>query len=627
MQHPSYRADIDGLRAIAVLSVIAFHLFPATIRGGFIGVDIFFVISGFLISTIIFSNLDHGTFRISEFYTRRIKRIFPALLLVLSTCLCLGWFLLLADEYRQLGLHTAAGAAFVSNIMLWHESGYFDTAAEAKPLLHLWSLGVEEQFYILWPPTVWFCWRCKNRFLPILLILILLSFSLSIAGLKKDAAAMFFLPHVRFWELLIGALLAHTMLYKNTLLKSMAFLKPDLRAWLGLLLLTAGMLTINKQSLFPGFWALLPVFGSALLISAAERAWINRTVLSHRVLVWFGLISYPLYLWHWPVLFFVNLMEESAPSFIQRWVIFSGSIILSWATYRFVEQPIRFRNHKKNYVPLLCASMILIIGLGSTVYFLGGFSKRLPPFLRISEGASFDQIRKTIWREHQCFLRENDKRFSNICLDHGNGPLVMIWGDSHAAAFYSGLQNLQKTRKFRIVQRTSSDCAPIIDYVSRNVASCSTINAENMRFIKQMRPDHVILHANWDNYEGHLAATITEINEAGIRDVIVIGPVPKWHPTLLRALMNNAIRSGEAPPRYITPYSLNNLMTYDQSLRAIAEKTGARYVSAIQALCHSGGCLSRVQSELTYFDSDHLSVVGATFLAEAIASQVFQEKH
>jgi peptidoglycan/LPS O-acetylase OafA/YrhL len=624
MQHPSYRADIDGMRAIAVLSVMAFHLFPGILRGGFIGVDIFFVISGFLISAIIFEHLDRGTFRISEFYTRRIKRIFPALLLVLCTCLCLGWFVLLADEYKQLGMHTAAGAAFFSNIMLWRESGYFDTAAEAKPLLHLWSLGVEEQFYILWPLVVWVCWRYKNRFLPIVLAVILLSFSLSIAGLKKDAAAMFFLPHVRFWELLVGALLAYLMRYKNRLLEHITTPNADLRAGLGLVLIGAGMLIIHKQSLFPGFWVLLPVVGSALLISAGAQAWINRTVLSHPVLVWFGLISYPLYLWHWPVLFFVNLMEGSAPSLTQRWAIFCISVVLSWATYRFIERPIRFRSHQKNYVPFLCGGMILILGLGSAVYFQDGVSGSLPPFLQISQESSFEEARKTIWREHQCFLRENDTRFSDACVDRGKGPLVMLWGDSHAAAFYPGLKNLQKTRKFRIAQRTTSDCVPIIDYVSTNVANCATINAENMRFMKEMRPDHVILHAQWDNYEGHLAATIAEIKAADIRDVIVIGPVPKWHPTLLRALMNNAIRSGEVPPPYIPPDSLDKLMVYDQSLRAIAEKTGARYVSAIQALCHSGVCLSRVESELTYYDSDHLSLAGAIFLADTVAFQLFQ---
>lgn len=156
LSHPKYRPDIDGLRAIAILSVVVFHAFPSWIKGGFIGVDVFFVISGFLISTIIFENLDKGTFSLTEFYARRIKRIFPALILVLVACFAFGWFALLADEYQQLGKHIAGGAAFISNFVLWDESGYFDNAADTKPLLHLWSLGVEEQFYIIWP-LLWLC--------------------------------------------------------------------------------------------------------------------------------------------------------------------------------------------------------------------------------------------------------------------------------------------------------------------------------------------------------------------------------------------------------------------------------------------------------------------------------------
>lgn len=170
LSHPNYRPDIDGLRAIAVLAVVAFHAFPSWVRGGFIGVDVFFVVSGYLISTIIFENLDRGTFCFSEFYARRIKRIFPALILVLISCFAFGWFFLLSDELNQLGKHVAAGAGFVSNLVLWNESGYFDNSAETKPLLHLWSLGIEEQFYIVWPLLLWFAWKCKFNLLTITIV-------------------------------------------------------------------------------------------------------------------------------------------------------------------------------------------------------------------------------------------------------------------------------------------------------------------------------------------------------------------------------------------------------------------------------------------------------------------------
>ena len=208
LTHPKYRADIDGLRAVAVLSVVVFHAFPQWIRGGFIGVDIFFVISGFLISTIIFSNLESATFSLLEFYIRRIKRIFPALLVVLVFSYIVGWFVLLPSEYSELGKHITSGVFFVSNLTLWSESGYFDTTAEVKPLLHLWSLGIEEQFYLLWPVILIFAWKRKYNLMTLILAFGTISYFLNVKGIKEDATATFYSPQTRFWELLCGALLA-----------------------------------------------------------------------------------------------------------------------------------------------------------------------------------------------------------------------------------------------------------------------------------------------------------------------------------------------------------------------------------------------------------------------------------
>jgi peptidoglycan/LPS O-acetylase OafA/YrhL len=209
LPHPKYRPDIDGLRAIAVLSVVIFHAFPNLLKGGFIGVDIFFVISGFLISTIILSGLKHDSFSFIEFYSRRIKRIYPALLLVLIASFIFGWFALLADEYKQLGKHIAGGAGFISNFILWKESSYFDNAAETKPLLHLWSLGIEEQFYIVWPLLLWIAWKQRLNILTLVLIVMIISFVLNVNTIQSDSTAAFYSPQTRFWELLIGSILAY----------------------------------------------------------------------------------------------------------------------------------------------------------------------------------------------------------------------------------------------------------------------------------------------------------------------------------------------------------------------------------------------------------------------------------
>ena len=309
LTHPKYRADIDGLRAIAVLSVVCFHAFPALLKGGFIGVDVLFVISGFLISTIIFDNLERDSLSFVEFYSRRIKRIFPALLLVLTACFAFGWFALLADEYKQLGKHIAAGAGFVSNFVFWNESGYFDNAAETKPLLHLWTLGIEEQFYIVWPLLLWAAWKGRFNLLTLTLVIASISFALNIKGLHADAIATFYSPQTRFWELLTGSILAYVTLYKpnvgatkrqklNTHLNAIIYTKSaqtnentlrNVQSILGATLIGAALLIITKERHFPGTWALLPTLGAVLIISAGSQAWLNRVLLSNRLLVWFGL--------------------------------------------------------------------------------------------------------------------------------------------------------------------------------------------------------------------------------------------------------------------------------------------------------------------------------------------------
>lgn len=384
LSHPKYRPDIDGLRAIAVLAVVAFHAFPNWIKGGFIGVDVFFVISGYLISTIIFENLDKGTFRFSEFYARRIKRIFPALILVLVACFIFGWFSLLADEYKQLGKHVAAGAGFISNIVFWSEAGYFDNAADTKPLLHLWSLGIEEQFYIIWPLLLWFAWKRKFNLLTITVIITIVSFVLNIKGVNQDSVATFYSPQTRFWELLTGSLLAWLTLYK---IDAFTNIKIKIEAWLfrivynekqdadgktlsnvlsfvGLLLLIIGFWRINKELSFPGKWALVPVLGAVSIITAGFKAWVNRTILSNKVVVWFGLISFPLYLWHWPILSFGRIIYFDIPPLKFRILAVATSILLAWLTVRFIEKPLRFGNRW---------SFHKVIGLSAFMFIVASF--------------------------------------------------------------------------------------------------------------------------------------------------------------------------------------------------------------------------------------------------------------
>lgn len=392
LTHPKYRPDIDGLRAVAVLLVVGFHAFPDWVKGGFIGVDIFFVISGFLISTIIFENLERNSFSFIEFYSRRIRRIFPSLLVILVASFALGWFTLLPDQYKQLGKHIAGGAGFVSNFVLWNESGYFDSAAETKPLLHLWSLGIEEQFYIVFPLLLWLAWKRRFNLLAITVAIALISFGLNISKYRSDAVADFHSPQTRFWELMIGAVLAYTQLGKQDIF---AQLKRRLDHWLGMavhahrqepnrsnlrnaqsilgaMLIVVGAVVVTKEDHFPGWWALLPTLGAVLVISAGAQAWINRWILSNRILVWFGLISFPLYLWHWVLLSFAHINEGGIPISQIRITAVLVSIVLAWLTYTLVEKPLRFGKHSNAKTIALFVLMSVVGGVGYSTYARSG---------------------------------------------------------------------------------------------------------------------------------------------------------------------------------------------------------------------------------------------------------------
>lgn len=457
LSHPTYRPDIDGLRCVAVLSVLAFHAAPGWLRGGFVGVDIFFVISGYLISTIIFGNLEAGSFSLRTFYARRILRIFPALALVLATTLVLGWFVLLPEELARLGRHIRSGAFFVSNVQLWREAGYFDALSDTKPLLHLWSLGVEEQFYIVWPLLLMAAWRWRHRLLPMVVAVAVLSFVVNLWQVQRDATAAFFLPFARFWELLGGALLAWARLHplpwlaatRQHVARPLAAGPEGAGApgdrWMANALASAGMLllvyavsAIGAESAFPGHLALAPVGGAVLVIAAGPRAWINRVVLANRVVVWFGLISYPLYLWHWPLLSLAHIMERGVPRADIRAAIVLLSVLLAWLTLRLIERPLRFGGHRRAKVALLCVVMLCLGLLGAVVRQQKGFASRFAGQWDSALLAQTERPDATVFSDGSCpRLLGIDITGATVCLASAADPRVLVIGDSHAMALNS----------------------------------------------------------------------------------------------------------------------------------------------------------------------------------------------
>ena len=445
-----YRPDIDGLRAIAVTLVANFHAFSEAMPGGFIGVDIFFVISGFLITGIIARELEQKRFSLLAFYQRRIRRIFPALIVVLCTTLVLGWLWMLPAAYAQLSADVFSSAAFFANIALLLQSGYFDIESAKKPLLHLWSLGIEEQFYLFWPLILMLAVRLRLSMLATACGIGLASFVLNVAMIGSDPVATFYLPFTRAWELLAGAALACSW---SRLSQTGA--ANNWRAGIGLLLIALAAAVLDTKSAFPGWWAILPVAGTALLLSA-PAAWWCRMVLASRPLVWIGLISYPLYLWHWPLLVFFAMIKFAPLTLLERELIVLLSVVLAWLTYWLVESPFRFGRPSPLKIAGLCAGMALIALAGGIVVQGRGFDFRLPPEIR----AMADVLTQSSqWRIHQCLLDlSHEMSFAETCVDRDRRPLVLVWGDSTAGALIPGLRRAQQTRDFGIAQFTSSSC-------------------------------------------------------------------------------------------------------------------------------------------------------------------------
>jgi len=530
LTHPKYRADIDGLRAVAILSVVGFHAFPLWLKGGFVGVDVFFVISGFLISTIIIGSLERNSFSFIEFYSRRINRIFPALLLVLFTCFIFGWFVLLADEYKHLGKHIVGGAGFISNYLLWYENGYFDITADIKPLLHLWSLGIEEQFYIVWPVLLWVAWKKRFNLLMVLIAVTLISFSLNISSVADDAVATFYSPLTRFWELFLGSFLAYITLHKQNVFNGLACrfdewvtkifrtqtsgekgnILPNTQSILGAVLIIISVIFTPKDN-FPGWWAVLPTLGTMLIISAGAQGWVNRVVLSNGVLVWFGLVSFPLYLWHWPLLSFSRIVYGEIPDSTIRIAMVFISILLAWLTYSLIEKPLRFRKDSKVIVIILLVLMSIVGCLGYSAYESDGFEQRNV------ELENFNPDRNIIIQSNQPSSCSNEKKYALVnkfCTKYASEnaqKTIVLYGDSSSGAWVSVFLGIAKSNEYTVILVTMPACSPLNikpdfkDLVSGDLASDDSkycgqgkIQGQAIELFKTIKPDMIVVMAAWN---------------------------------------------------------------------------------------------------------------------------------
>ena len=610
-----YRADVDGLRAVAVAGVIAFHAFPAAVPGGFTGVDVFFVISGYLISSVVLDAIERGEFTFRGFFARRVRRLFPALTMVVSATLAIAWFVMLGVDYMRLGGHAAAAEVFAANIAFWRESGYFDVSADRKPLLHLWSLGVEEQFYLTWPLIVLLTVR-RRVLLPLLVTLALVSFILNVWTVSTDAAAAFYLPHTRAWELLAGALLACVGSQR------LHALPPRVRqaaSVIGIALIAASFLLVRPDRAFPGWWALMPVGGAFLLVLAGPGTWVT-TQLARRGVVWIGLISYPLYLWHWPLLSLARSASRTEPSPPQLGVLIGLSVVLAWLTYRFVERPVRFGGWRASprAVPAL-ASASVVIALAGAAVSLGAVRTSIDRSSAFASTYTYDF--RNGYRGQRCQLggAQEPENFDPACVDAGFGQdgtrSVLIWGDSHAAHLYPGLRAIQRQERLTLAQFTRDGCEPLVFDATDQ---CRRLNAFVARRLPALRPDVVILSAQWSSVPPPLMRTLDTIRRTTDAQIIVVGPVPTWGGPLPEILVAyEREHPGEALPAYLPGGSAVG-REMDLRLRRSFDNSAVTYVSPMDTMCHADGCLAVVNGALTAWDDAHLTDEGSKIMAMAL---------
>jgi peptidoglycan/LPS O-acetylase OafA/YrhL len=654
-----YRPDIDGLRAIAVLSVIAYHFNIGPVPGGFTGVDIFFVISGFLITSNIRNKLDANAFSFLDFYQRRVRRIFPALLLVLLAYFVAALLTFSSDDkfsvtettFDKICWAIGAGAGFVTNFTQLQAANYFSAATTFSPLLHLWSLAIEEQFYIVWPLILFSISSIRVKYFPIVLTIGVASFAFNVVTMHFDQTIAFYSPLSRAWELMAGATLACPPLNSIDRLP----ISRNARSTTGMALILVGLFVVNYKTPFPGWWALFPTMGAFLLISAGPDAFVNKRILGTNFLVWIGLISYPLYLWHWPAqLLFQKYVGMLGLGVIERpflkVIAIAGAIAASYVTFRFVEIPIRFGAGR----PTLRAAMVTL------AIAVTGISAVAAPSLALSFATLTPYQRETIdllrqarnpedvadMYGHSPCLKTLTSETAAIFLERGcvtpknpSAKTVFLMGDSHSGSLSVGLRPLMQNAGLNFLQVSTGSCEPTNN--NPDDKTCSGINEMVSDKIAELRPDLVIFDAFWltasrppwflggGNFLDHLIAKIRDIEQRGARKIVVVGQIPVWPPSLPDVLVRNLVRNDEAIPTRtfvgVDPESLE----MDSKMKMLAYPPTATYFSVKDILCDAAGCLTKLgpdlRTSLIVWDGAHLTPAGSEFLARKLTENKLSE--
>jgi peptidoglycan/LPS O-acetylase OafA/YrhL len=639
---PSYRPDIDGLRALAVLLVVGFHAAPNSIRGGYVGVDVFFVISGYLITALILRDIDLGRFSYTAFYARRVRRIFPALFVVLAAVLLAGIALLLPGELRRLGRQVVSASMFYSNVEFWTEAGYFEPASNSNTLLHIWSLGVEEQFYFIWPTLIVFALAAR-RYALAMSVAFAGSLILAIGVGSLSPSSSFFLTPMRLWEFIAGAFVlwaaerhagsrhwtALPVAVRTTLVHVGSVVGFILIALAGL-----GMMTTSEP------WnrvTLAPVIGAALVIAAGPAGLMNR-LLALRPSVFVGRISYSLYLWHWPILSFLFITSAGRPTPQARLVAVALAGVLAIVSWVMVETPIRERRVFGALSDRVCCGLgfatALVFALAGGVYATGmvvnpfaptngAQEAALEPFID-SYGQNYVATFKTLTTPRCGLAGVNTLR---SCPGGAPSATIVLWGDSHAEHLYPGLAaNLPAGAN---LLPALTGCAPVVGKFDYQDDHCAGSSSATLRAIASERPATVVLAGRWKNvvsdplFLRKLDETVAALRQAGVGKVVVVGPVPEWSPDLYLIVARRYLRRGAPVPSRLPFGYTDEPQRIDRMMADHFVRSGVEYVSIQQGLCSArSGCLIRVGDDLAHdliaWDYGHFTARGSLYVASTI---------
>jgi peptidoglycan/LPS O-acetylase OafA/YrhL len=619
LAHPKYRPDIDGLRAVAVLAVLAFHLNLGPFDGGFVGVDVFFVISGYLIGLIILTEAENGSFSILRFYDRRIRRILPALfvMLAVTSVVCAG--VLLPGPLKTYSESLIACVLSAANLFFYGTTNYFGDPAGTQPLIHTWSLGVEEQFYIFFPLLVMLARRWFPRHLKLVCLAVAYaSFALGWWLLRSDPSAAFYLPTARAWELMIGVLLAAGVIAPT-----------ESRVWreaiglTGAFMIAVAIFTFDKATPFPGFPALMPCIGTAAIIhSGAKGDTLVARALSVKPVVFVGLISYSLYLWHWPLIPILDrhLLSTFADHSYGKVALLLGAIAVATLSWRFVERPFRgkARIGRRTVFVSAGAAALVLIGIGLAGVMSGGWPGRFSA-QEVRLAAFLDNYETNDFRQGQCFLSRQDP-YGNFdraaCLPQAPGkPNVLVLGDSHAAHLWAGLT---ATLDANVMQATAQGCRPTWPLAGDAPSNCARLMSaffEGKLLAK--KPDLLVLAGLWrpDDVK-RLPATLDTLKAQGV-NVVLMGPVPAYKHSLPLLLVQAERRGDPGLPRRERDHSYDDT---DARMAAIAAAKGVRYVSLTTLLCGDGACLTTLPNgNPVQFDTGHLTAEASAVVMRSAA--------